>query len=296
MRAFLFILLTLSLLWGAKNDTPALSMRTYKRLVTVQNLIEQKRMKEAGEKLQHMLEGLPDSATDRAYIFNSAGMYYLQLEAYQQATTLLLQAYNEKALNEIQTLQLTELIGNLYMHAQNYAKAADFYKHYLHVKPNADKRIVLACGVAYYQLKDYNAVITLLKQEKERFKPDENLYQMLFASYYETKQNQKALETVNQMIIHWSHKREYWIQQSSLYYEEGKIGKALESMELAYHHAILTKESDYMQYIYLLLEKEIPYKAAVLLKRFIKENKVGDSKRHRELLKQSLMLAREKES
>lgn len=295
MRISLILLLTLSLLWGAKKEGSSLSMRTYKRLATVENLIEDKRFEEAGERLQRMLERMPRSSVDRAYIFNSAGMYHLQLEAYEKATTMFLQAYEENVLLPKQMLQLTELIGNLYMHTEEYARAILFYERYLQAMPDAEKRLVMACAVAYYQGEKFDKVITLLEKEKSRFEPDENLYRMLFASYYELKQRQEALSVLSQMISHWSHRREYWLQQSSLYYESEKPKKALESIELAYNRGVLKKEDDHLHYIYLLLEMQIPHKAGELLEQFIKEEKVSDSKKRQELLEQCHLYSREKE-
>lgn len=290
-----FFLLMPPLLFAAKSNEPSLSMRTYKRLSTVENLMKDKQMDQAGEKLEGMLESMPKNKVDRAYIYNSAGMYYLQIENYNKAKKLLTNAYNEQSLSEEQMLQLTELIANLHMHSEEFQKAVEYYERYLAAKPLAEKRIVMACAVAYYHLDKFTKVVSLIEKEKERFKPDENLYRMLFASYYELKQTRNALRTVSEMIIHWDKKREYWMQQSALYYDIGNTNKALESIELAYNHGLLEKESDYMQYIYLLLDKDIPYKAGELLEKFMQEKKVQKSDRNVKLLEQCQIHAREKD-
>jgi len=291
MKTFL-LLLAFTLLNGATT----LSVATYKRLAGVEKLIQEKRLDEAGEALRQMLARLPRAAIDRAYTFRSAGMYYLQRENYEEATRLLLQAYHERALPEAQTLRLAELIGNLYLHGERYAEAAVFYERCLAAESGAEKRIVIACAVAYYRLERFSDVAALLEKERGRFVPDEALYRMLFASYYALKQYSAALKTVDEMLRHWSGKREYWLQQSALYYETGQRAKALASIELAYRRGVLEKEDDYMRYVYMLVEMQIPYKAGEVLARFIEEKKVSDSERHRELLAQCRSYAREKPS
>ena len=293
MKIVLVLFLLFVSFLSAKNDTPSLSMHTYKKLTAVDDLIKNKQMFKAEEMLHVLLNNLPDNKTDRAYIFNSAGMYYLQLDDYKKARKFLLEAYNENALSDEYMLQLTELIANLYMHSEEFKKAVEFYERYIKIKPLAEKRIIYGCSVGYYNLEKFEMLTSLISKHLKRFKPDESLYRLLFASYYERKQTKKAIKTVNEMIQHWDRKREYWMQLSGLYYEDGNIDKALDSIELAYNYGLLEKESDYMQYIYTLLDKEIPYKAAELLEKFIKEKRVANNERNQELLKQCWRYSRE---
>jgi len=293
MKTLWLMLLAFTLLTGAEQKQPALSMYTYKQLTAIEALIQKQQLKAAGEKLHAMLDDLPESAVDRAYIFNTAGMYYLQSENYKEATRMLRRAYDEHTLSEAQILPTAELIGNLYMHSEQYTDAAEFYEAYLKMAPEPKMSVVRSCAVAYYQQQRYADAAALLEKQKEHFTPDENLYRILFASYYALKQHQRALKTADEMVKHWNGKREYWLQLSSLYYETGKRAEALSAIELAYYRGVLEKESDYMRYIYLLVEMQIPYKAAELLERFIAEKKVSDSESHLKLLEQCRIYARE---
>lgn len=293
MKKLLVASLLLVLFAYGREEAPALSMRTYKQLTKIENLIKKERFGKAEFKLNRLLNHLPRSPVDRAYIYNSAGIYYLQKEKYAKARELLLLAYGQKALSKAQTLQLSELIGNLYMHESLYAEAIDFYTRYLAETPDAPKRVVMACGVAYYQTEAYGKLIDLLEKARKRFKPDENLFRMLFAAYYELEKTGKALDISNAMVRHWPDKREYWLQLGSLYYEQDQTLKALESIELAYYRGVLEKESDYLQYVYLLLDAGLPDKAAKRLERLIKAEKIIPTPKNRRLLTQCKLYARE---
>jgi tetratricopeptide (TPR) repeat protein len=290
MIKFLLFLLTISFLWSA--EKPALSMRTYKKLTKIEKLVAENKNTEAKIKLDNFLKNPPQTSIDRAYLFNTAGSFYLNQKEYSKAIQLFNKAFYEYSFSTKQNTQLLELIGNLHIHQTEYDKALDYYELYLKRVYKPEKRIITTIGVAYYKLGKYQKAINLLEKYRELYEPDENIYQMLFSSYLELKKYQQALDISSIMIKFWSKKRDYWLQKTSLYYQLKNSKKALETIELAYNQGVLKNESDYMQYVYLLLENNIPYKAGKLLEKFMKNKLVRNSTKHKELLEQCQIYAR----
>jgi tetratricopeptide (TPR) repeat protein len=290
MRIVLIFLFLLSSLFSEKK--PTLSMRTYKKLTNIETLVKKKETANAEKSLEKLLNNLPESSIDRAYIFNTAGTFYLNRENYSKATEQFIEAYYEYSLSTKENTALLKLIGNLYMQEDEYKKALNFYELYLRRVYKPEKNIINTMAVAYYQLGLQEKVISLIEKYKSFYKPDENMYQMLFSAYYELEKFKHALKTSIVMVKNWNEKREYWLQKASLYYQFRNSKKALETMELAYNNGVLKTETDHLQYIYLLLEEKIPFKAGELLEKFIKEKRVKNSKKNRELLKSCRLYSR----
>ena len=70
----IIFLLVLSIL--ASTDTSkTLSMRTYKKLTTMEILIQENKIKEANKYISKLLSSLPKEPIDKAYILYTAGMF-----------------------------------------------------------------------------------------------------------------------------------------------------------------------------------------------------------------------------
>ena len=279
---------------SASSDTAkTLSMRTYKKLTTIETLIQDNKTEETREYINSLLSSLPKEPIDRAYILYTVAMFHIQEEEYVKAKKYFIRAKDEKTLSIKATREVYEILGNLSMHEELYRDASVYFEECLRLNKKASKQVYISLSVAYYYQNMFSKAIPILKEAKIKFKPDHTIYKMLFSSYYETKKIISASKLLEEMIVYWSSKTQYWLQLSSLYIEQDKILKALETIQLAYNKNLLKKEKDFMQYIYLLIEAEIPYKAAILLEKFIESEDVESSKENLELLKQCYIYARE---
>jgi tetratricopeptide (TPR) repeat protein len=127
------------------------------------------------------------------------------------------------------------------------------------------------------------------------FEPKESIYLMLFSSYYEEKQLDKAADTLIRMIRCWPEKKKYWMQLAALYLEQKKCSESLEIMQAASAQGYLIEEKDILQYVYTLYEENLPHKAAAVLDQAIRLRVVTATRKHFELLSTLYQEARDRE-
>lgn len=290
MRYIILILLTLSFL----NAASSMSMTTYKRLQNIEALIAENKLADAEKKLKVMLAEPPSRTEDRAYVFYTAGMFYLQKSSYQRAKKHLLDAYKLAVMPEKTTLYLLQTLAGLSMQEERFGEAVKYYKAYLQQASEPNKNIYLGLGTAYFYQKQYRNAIKILNKAVTQFEPKKSVYLMLFSSHYELKHLKSATNILEKMIKIWSDEKKYWLQLASLYIERKKYSKSLEIMQIAKTKNFLLKESDMLQYTYALYEKSLPFKAAKVLKKAIAEGTVKKNQKNYELLSTMYQEARER--
>ncbi|HUH37599.1 MAG TPA: hypothetical protein VL027_06610, partial [Spongiibacteraceae bacterium] len=143
-------------------------------------------------------------------------------------------------------------------------------------------------GTGYYQLKDYNKSLSNMERAVSMTKakgkvPKEQWYSLLRYLYYEKNQYDKVIDLLEEMLVYYP-KKDYWVQLSHMYGEKKLDRKQLAAMETVYVQGELDKEKELVQMAYLFLANEVPYKAAKVLDKGIKEKKIEPTSRNLELL------------
>ncbi|MCH9813227.1 MAG: hypothetical protein K0U47_04710 [Epsilonproteobacteria bacterium] len=290
-RLFLAFLIT-SILTTAMFG--GMSMTVFKRLQSIETLIADNHLDKAEKKLKEMLAEPPSKSEDKAYVFYTAGMFYLQKSQYAKAKKLFLSAYKLKALPEKTTLYLLQTLAGLSMQDEHFDEAIGYYQSYMAQASQPDKNVYLGLGTAYFYKKRYRDAVALLKQAVTLFEPKESLYLMLFASHYELKQLKSATHVLEKIVKFWPEKGKYWVQLSSLYIERNRYAKSLEVMQIAMTKGYLEKERDVMQYVYTLYEEALPMKAAIVLERAFDQGLVSKNRKNYELLSTMYQEAKER--
>ena len=76
-------------------------------------------------------------------------------------------------------------------------------------------------------------------------------------------------------------KKDYWVQLSHMYGEQKKESKQLAAMDTAYVQDMLTKGTEQVTMAYLYLNAEVPYKAATVMEKGLKNGSIeGTSKNY----------------
>jgi uncharacterized protein HemY len=128
---------------------------------------------------------------------------------------------------------------------------------------------------------------------KEKGKvPKEQWYSLLRFLYFEKNDIPMTVATLEEMIVHYP-KKQYWVQLSHMYGESKDEKRQLAAMETAYVQDLLDKDREQVTMAYLYLNAEVPYKAARVLDKGIKNESVEDSSKTLEILGNSWRQAQE---
>ncbi len=291
MKQIILILLLLSCAIYAKTG---MSMTTFKRLQNIEDLIANNALNDAQNSLRVFLEEPPSRTIDQAYLYYTAGMFYLQKSSYNKAKIYIKKAYDINELPDKTTLYILQTLAGLNMQDENFGTAIKYYKAYMQLSPKPNKSIYMGLGTAYFYKKRYQSAINILKEATNMFEPKKSIYLMLFSSHYELKQLKSATKVLEKMIRIWSDEKRYWIQLISLLVERKNYSSALAYMQMAKTQNFLLKERDFLQFAYLLYEKKVPYKAAIVLKDGIDQGIIEKKQKNYELLSTMYQESRER--
>ncbi|MBT8055948.1 MAG: tetratricopeptide repeat protein [Gammaproteobacteria bacterium] len=110
--------------------------------------------------------------------------------------------------------------------------------------------------------------------------PKESWYQVKLAAHFELQQFPQAAQTLELMIERWPDKKSYWMQLSQIYYKLNSEERALAVIALAYRKGMLDKESDILYLSSLYSNSNVPYQAAEVLEKGIRDGLVKPTKSH----------------
>jgi hypothetical protein len=124
--------------------------------------------------------------------------------------------------------------------------------------------------------------------------PPLNWYELLLSGYYETEDLNNAAIILENIIIKYPTKKNYWIQLAGIYQRLGNDKRALAIYELAYLKDFLKKEQ-IIQLCKNYLYFEMPYKAATVLEKEMATGKIDTSLKTLNMLVDGWILAQENE-
>ena len=108
--------------------------------------------------------------------------------------------------------------------------------------------------------------------------PKEQWYNLARYLYFEKNDTKNTVRVLQELLKHYP-KKEYWVQISHLYGEQKKETKQLAAMETAYLQNMLDKGNEQITMAYLYLNADVPYKAAKVMDKGLKNESIeGTSK------------------
>ena len=225
-----------------------------------------------------------------AFIYYTQEDYARAIKSYQDITKL------EKA-SEGLKIQAKYSIAQLYFVTEQWQRAVDAVLEWMSLTDiiGADAYVLLSQG--YYQLKKYDLALVNVEKAIRIYKdkgktPKENWYSLQRFFYYEKDNYVKVVEILEEMLLHYP-KKAYWTQLSGMYGELKNEPKQLASYEVIYTQGLLDKENELTRMAYLFLGDDIPYKAAKVLDKGIREKTIKATSRNLELLGASWRQAQE---
>lgn len=294
LRLFLLTSFFLSQFVSAASISP----RTFNALNDIQQEISQQpdtdQVNDLNERLTEMTEDLAGNSLGLALAYQT----HAQLKTYEQkidqAQQLLLKALALPNLKPDTLNQLGSVLAYSYFNQGQYKQAIDQLKRIVEnaEKPSASMYALLAAS--YYSLEDlpsgfpYIEKACLLSET-----PKEGWLQMAFAGSYQTKQYEKAVKYVNQLVFNFPDKKDYWQQKAGIHQILEDYQLAAVTKELIYKKGFVNKESDFINLGQLLASQGEAFKVARVLENALADNVIEPSEKALTLQYQSWLQAKE---
>jgi uncharacterized protein HemY len=280
--------------------TPALRNKVYEKLAEAQVAAEEKDWKQARKVLDSMIASGGKKALNSyelANVYNLYAFIHYSVEDYGKA----LKAYENVVAQP--DIPLAMEINTRYTIAQLYFVQEDWNKGILALKewfkatenPPASAYVLMAQG--YYQLKDYNQSLANVNKAIDMYKakdkvPKEQWYNLARFLYFDKDDVPNAVRVLEELLKHYP-KKQYWVQLSHMYGEQKKESRQLAAMDTAYVQDMLDKGTEQITMAYLYLNGDVPYRAAKVMDKGLKNESIDGSSKNYEILGNSWRQAQE---
>ncbi len=280
-----------------KNKAPLITQKVYKLLTEAQDLVNARKYGEALKILEKIKNRRRLNSTEKAQLWNFYAYIYFSQEKYRKAIdayeTLLRQPQLQPGLQASTLYTLSQL----YFIEEDYKKALERIQQWMALTENPSPDSYALLGQAYYKLKQYRKAIPALRKAIDLRKADgrkvkESWYLLMRASYYELKDYKNMARVIKELITIYP-KPQYFRDLAGVYSQMGDTRKQLALMETMYEKGQLNKASQLRNLSSLYLIYEVPYKAAKVLDKAIREGVLEKNSKNLELLSQAWVQARE---
>jgi tetratricopeptide (TPR) repeat protein len=289
---------------GARNAeptrrTPAMRERVYERLSEAQACLEMGDFECAQRLLDEVrsMSGLnsyeiAQTWNFQAYLYMAQDNYRGAIEAYQRV----LEQPDIPLGMESSTLYI---VSQLHFQQEQFDPSLATLDRWFEITETPGPDAYSFRAQIYYQLRRYGDAIEPLRTairiaESQGSEPDENWYRLLNVCYYEIEDYASTIEVLKVMVTRWP-RREYVVQLSGIYGQEGFDQESMSLYEVAYEAGWLTQGSELVRLAQLFLLLDIPFKAGGVLDEGLNSGVIESSESNWRLLAQAWQLAREDE-
>ena len=178
-------------------------------------------------------------------------------------------------------------IAQLYFVQENWKQGVDALLQWFDMteNPNANAYVLLSQG--YYQVKDYDKALKNVETAIDMYKaknklPKEQWYNLARFLYFEKNDINKTVDVLEELLTYYP-KKQYWVQVSHMYGEQQKEKEQLAAMETAYVQGMLDKGTEQVTMAYLYLNADVPYKAAKVMDKGLKDGSIDDKSKNWEI-------------
>jgi len=271
--------------------TPALRNKVYEKLAEAQAAAEAKDFNTAAKVLDGMIASGGKKALNSyelANVYNLYAFIYYSREDYAKALKAYENVVKQPDIPVAMEVNTKFTIAQLYFVQEEWQKGINALLEWFKVteSPNANAYVLLSQG--YYQIKDYNKALLNVEKAismyvaKDKI-PKEQWYNLARFLYFEKNDIGKTVDTL-EILLKYYPKKQYWVQLSHMYGEQKKESQQLSAMETAYVQGMLDKGTEQVTMAYLYLNGDVPYKAAKVLDKGIKNKSVEGTSKNYEIL------------
>jgi len=280
-------------------QTVAMSQQVYEKLTKIQEAVEAEDYSTAEGLLRDMRADSKLSPYEKAQVWNLSGYSYYLQEKYQDAINSYEQVMRQPELPEALVLSTLKTMAQLQFTVEDYTTALATVRRLMAAvdEPSAD--IYMLEGQALFQMEKYREALDPIKKAVDMFReqgqtPRENWLLLLRVCYFELKDYDNMITVVKELIQYYP-KDSYILTLAGVYSELGDTKKQLALTEVLYEKGLLSTNSHITNLANLYLLHGLPYKAATVLEKGINAKIVENNDRNLRLLSQAWYQAREDE-
>ena len=282
---------------------PSMSEATFKKLAEAQEFIDAKDLNGAQAVLQGMLDRCKGrncrfNGNEIGQIHNMMGFVHFSKEDYSGAIR-----HYEKVLEQGEDipegLETTTLytLAQLCFVAERYNDSLRYMEIWIDKANNPGPEPHIFMGQVYYQMQDYPSAIgqiergiTVANERGTAIK--ENWWALLNFLYFEQENWPKVLEIL-EILVRDFPKRDYWIRLAGIQGQEGMGRQQVYTMMAAHEAGFLTRESDLTTLAGLLMQEEVPIRAAAVLEQGLGDEVIERTDKNLRAFGQAYQLSQE---
>ena len=275
----------------------AVSKEVYERIEKAQEMVDAKDYAGALRSLNSLYN--PDKLTEyeQSNVLNYIGFVYYNMDDIANAMRTYEKMLAIPSLEETLRKNTTYTLAQLYTMQEEYNKALTTLDKWflLETNPRPDAFILKAQNL--YQVNRYADMIEPIENamrvaEERETEIKEDWYVLLNFAYFQQEDYRKVRDIQKIMLVNWPKKR-YWFSLAGAYTELGEDENLINAYAAAFDQRMLEKESELVTMAQLYMQREVPYKAAVLLEAEMESGRVSKSAKNFRLLSQAWQLSME---
>ena len=275
----------------------AVSKEVYERIEKAQEMVDAKDYAGALRSLNSLYN--PDKLTEyeQSNVLNYIGFVYYNMDDIANAMRTYEKMLAIPSLEETLRKNTTYTLAQLYTMQEEYNKALTTLDKWflLETNPRPDAFILKAQNL--YQVNRYADMIEPIENamrvaEERETEIKEDWYVLLNFAYFQQEDYRKVRDIQKIMLVNWPKKR-YWFSLAGAYTELGEDENLINAYAAAFDQRKLEKESELVTMAQLYMQREVPYKAAVLLEAEMESGRVSKSAKNYRLLSQAWQLSME---
>ncbi len=277
----------------------AVSKAVYDKIQEAQEMVDAKNYSGALRELERLYN--PDKLTEyeQANVLNYIGFVYYNMEDTPNAIRTYEKMVAIPSLEPQLAKQTTYTLAQLYTMEENYPKALSTLDKWFQMEPNPAPEPFILKAQNLYQVERYSDMVqpieNAMRVARERDKEiKEDWYVLLNFAYFQQENYAKVRDIQKTLLANWPKKR-YWFSLAGAYTELGEDENLINAYAAAFDQDMLEKESELVTMAQLFMQREVPYKAAVLLEKEMESGRVSKNAKNYRLLSQAWQLSMEDE-
>ncbi len=282
--------------------TPALRNKVYEKLSEAQAAAEAKDYNGAAKILDEMISSGGKKALNSyelANVYNLYAFIYYSREDYARALQAYENVVKQPDIPLAMEINTKYTIAQLYFVQEDWQRGINALNEWFAMTQNPPESAYVLLAQGYYQLKDYNRSLLNVEKAIDMYKgkgkvPKEQWYNLARFLYFDKNDINRSVDVLEELLKYYP-KKQYWVQISHMYGEQKKESQQLSAMETAYVQDMLDKGSEQVTMAYLYLNGDVPYKAAKVLDKGLKDKSVDATSKNYEIMGNAFRQAQEVE-